>query len=139
MLNLKSTIIMGLFPISLCIGLGVLLYNMHFGYNSLTSEQAIALSYLNDLYDICVKYSNTNLNDEGTIRDYTQCINILNNPEFIKALQSLDCFYKNIEATRKDFMEALINIDIHDPNLNNRMAHRMSILSNHIKIILDKI
>lgn len=29
MLNLKSAIVLGLFPISLCIGLGVLLYNMY--------------------------------------------------------------------------------------------------------------
>jgi len=64
MLNLKSTIIFGLLPISLCLGLGLIVYNMFAG-DGLTPDQAMAIRKLSRMIEICLEYSNTYRNGFG--------------------------------------------------------------------------
>jgi len=95
MLNLKSAIVLGLFPISLCIGLGVLLYNMY-GHVpvediSLTREQIRVLWTLRQIVKIC--FMCNALGDENIILlriCANRCIELLIDPVFIRSLRSFD-------------------------------------------------
>jgi len=110
MLNLKSTILIGLLPISLCIGLGVLLYSMHFGSviidtNSLASEQEKALNTLKILFCICHLSNTVPFEDINTLTTcYTECLRILNDPVVIQHLQSLEGFYPSIPSNIREYL-----------------------------------
>jgi|SRR5690606_10181425 len=143
MIGFKSSTTIILLPIGLCVGLGLLFYNIYNAYYpSLTPEQALALSNLNEMYEICVKYSNYDGDRTKLYGDYLKCLNILRDESFVQALQSLECFYTNIDGAREDLLEGFISQ--YDSYIRtreglNQMAHNMYVFSNHIKDIIDNI
>ena len=137
MLNFKSTIIFGLLPISLCLGLGLIVYNMF--ADSFTPDQAMALRKLSRMIEICQEYSSTYRNGFGegrlSIENYNWCVKTLKDPEFIRALNSLECFYENIDGAREDLLEAFESLN-EGTTTGQKFSHNMLVISNNIKDII---
>lgn len=73
---------------------------MYTGYNALTPEQILAISKLNELYNICVKYidiDNCPKNIHIVLDDYLKCLKIVKDPIFIESLKSIEFLHPKLK------------------------------------------